>query len=73
MQRLDNKCKWEITTLQKSKEKGLLNFSLLSGKKLILINVLYVPEIRKNLVSANLLCKKGDTKQNDKHDMHVSR
>jgi hypothetical protein len=29
------------------------------GKKLILINVLYVPEIRKNLVSVNLLCKKG--------------
>ena len=29
------------------------------GKKLILINVLYVPEISKNLVSANLLCKKG--------------
>ena len=30
-----------------------------SRKKLILQNVLHVPEIRKNLVFANLLCKKG--------------
>ena len=29
------------------------------GKKLILTNVFHVPEIKKNLVSANLLCKKG--------------
>ena len=39
--------------------KGTVELQFTSGKKLILINVLYVPEIRKNLVSANLLCKKG--------------
>ena len=30
-----------------------------SRKKIIIVNVFYVPEIRKNLVSANLLWKKG--------------
>jgi len=30
-----------------------------SGKKLTLKNVLHVPEIRKNLISAFLLCKNG--------------
>jgi hypothetical protein len=39
--------------------KGTVELEFASGKKLTLINVLYVPEIRKNLVSANLLCKKG--------------
>ena len=39
--------------------KGTVELQFASGKKLTLINVLYVPEIRKNLVSANLLCKKG--------------
>jgi hypothetical protein len=40
--------------------KGTVELQFTSGKKLILINVLYVPEIRKNLVSANLrFCKKG--------------
>ena len=39
--------------------KGTVELQFTSGKKLILINVLYVPEIRKNLVFANLLCKKG--------------
>jgi hypothetical protein len=34
-----------------------LNFN--SEKKLLLVNVLDVLDIRKNLVSANLLCKKG--------------
>ena len=34
-----------------------LNFT--SGKKLSLINVLHVPDLRKNLVSVSLLCKKG--------------
>ena len=38
--------------------KGIVELQFTSGKKLILINVLYVPEIRKNLVFANLLCKK---------------
>ena len=41
--------------------KGTVELQFTSGKKLILINVLYVPEIRKNLVFANLLCKKGVT------------
>jgi hypothetical protein len=39
--------------------KRTVELQFTSGKKLIMINVLYVPEIRKNLVSANLLCKKG--------------
>ena len=34
-----------------------LNFT--SGQKLTLLNVFYVPELRKNLISAYLLCKKG--------------
>lgn len=38
---------------------GTVDINFTSGKKLTLINVLYVPEIRKNLVSASLLCKKG--------------
>ena len=40
-------------------ERGNIELLFTSGKKLILTNVLYVPEIKKNLVSANLLCKKG--------------
>ena len=39
--------------------KGTIEIFFTSGKKLTLINVLHVPEIKKNLVSANLLCKKG--------------
>ncbi|KAF2320000.1 hypothetical protein GH714_021885 [Hevea brasiliensis] len=39
--------------------KGSVELNFTSGKKLLLVNVLYVPEIRKNLVSASLLCKKG--------------
>lgn len=38
---------------------GTVDINFTSGKKLTLINVLHVPEIRKNLVSASLLCKKG--------------
>ena len=30
-----------------------------SRKKLILMNVFHVPDIKKNLISTNLLCKKG--------------
>ena len=44
----------------KVKGKGTVELKFTSEKKkLILINVFYVLEIRKNLVSANLLCKKG--------------
>lgn len=39
--------------------KGSVELNFTSGKKLLLVNVLHVPEIRKNLISANLLCKKG--------------
>lgn len=39
--------------------KGSVELNFTSGKKLLLVNVLYVPDIIKNLVSANLLCKKG--------------
>lgn len=38
--------------------KGTVELQFTFGKKLILVNVLHVPDIRKNLVSANLLCKK---------------
>ena len=37
--------------------KGTIEIHFTLGKKLILINVLHVPEIRKNLISANFLCK----------------
>ena len=39
--------------------KGTVELQFTSGKKLTLLNVLHVPEIRKNLVFANLLCKNG--------------
>lgn len=39
--------------------KGTVELQFTLGKKLILLNVLHVPEIRKNLVSANLFCKNG--------------
>ena len=38
---------------------GSVELRLTSGKKLTLLNVLHVPEIKKNLVSASLLCKNG--------------
>jgi hypothetical protein len=38
---------------------GTIELHFISGKKLILVNVLHVSEIRKNLVFANLLCKNG--------------
>ena len=39
--------------------KGDVVLNLTSGKKLTLMDILFVPEIRKNLVSASLLSKKG--------------
>ncbi|KAL0423391.1 UNVERIFIED_CONTAM: hypothetical protein Sradi_0873900 [Sesamum radiatum] len=39
--------------------KGSVEVHFTSGKRLLLTNVLHVPKIRKNLVSAALLCKKG--------------
>ncbi|RVW11853.1 Retrovirus-related Pol polyprotein from transposon TNT 1-94 [Vitis vinifera] len=39
--------------------KGDVVMNLTSGKKLTLMDVLFVPEIRKNLVSTSLLSKKG--------------
>lgn len=39
--------------------KGTVELNLTSGKKVTLVNVFHVPDLRKNLVSANLLCKKG--------------
>ena len=39
--------------------KGSVELNFTSGKKLMLLNVFHVPEIRKNLVYASLLCKKG--------------
>ncbi|KAK4397749.1 hypothetical protein Sango_1250400 [Sesamum angolense] len=40
-------------------EKGSVEVHFTSGKRLLLTNVLHVPKIRKNLISAALLCKKG--------------
>lgn len=37
--------------------KETIELQFISGKKLIFVNVLHVLEIRKNLASANLLCK----------------
>ena len=39
--------------------KGTVEVKMSSGKMMILTNVFYVPEIKKNIVSANLLCKSG--------------
>ena len=39
--------------------KGSVELNFTSGKKLLLLNVLHVPDMRKNLVSAYLLYKKG--------------
>ena len=39
--------------------KGTIEVKMSSGKMMILTNVFHVPEIKKNLVSANLLCKSG--------------
>ncbi|KAK3003800.1 hypothetical protein RJ639_018012 [Escallonia herrerae] len=39
--------------------KGSVELQITLGKKLVLLNVLHVLKIRKNLVSASLLCKKG--------------
>ena len=39
--------------------KGSVELQFTSGKKLLLVNVLHVPDVRKNLMSANMLCKKG--------------
>ncbi|XP_072077921.1 uncharacterized protein [Arachis hypogaea] len=38
---------------------GSVELNFTSGKKLSLINVLHVPDLRKNLVYVSLLCKKG--------------
>ena len=38
---------------------GTVELMMSSGKKLVLINVLYVPDMKKNLVSTNLLGKNG--------------
>ena len=39
--------------------KGTIEVKMSFGKMMILTNVFHVPEIKKNLVSANLLCKSG--------------
>ena len=39
--------------------KGIVEVKMSSSKMLILTNVFHVPNIKKNLVSANLLCKSG--------------
>ena len=39
--------------------KGSVELQFTSSKKILLVNVLHVPDIRKNLMSANLLNKKG--------------
>ena len=39
--------------------KGTTEVKMSSGKMMILTNVFHVPDIKKNLVSANLLCKSG--------------
>ena len=38
-------------------EKGMVEINFFSRKKMTLNNIFYVPDIRKNLASANLMCK----------------
>ena len=38
--------------------KGKVELQFISRKKLVLLNVFHVPEIRKNLILTNLLCEK---------------
>ncbi|CAI0424569.1 unnamed protein product [Linum tenue] len=38
---------------------GTVELFFTSGKKVVLTNVLHVPDVRKNLVSGFMLCKKG--------------
>ena len=38
---------------------GTIELNFTSGKKLSLVNVLHVPDLRKNLVFVSLLCKRG--------------
>ena len=40
-------------------EKGTIEVKMSSGKMMILTNVFHVPNIKKNLMYANLLCKSG--------------
>lgn len=40
-------------------EKGIVEVKMSSGKMLILTNVFHILDIKKNIVSANLLCKTG--------------
>lgn len=46
-------------TFAKVDGKGTVEIDFGSGKKITLFNVLYIPEIRKNLISIDLLCKMG--------------
>ena len=39
--------------------KGTVEMKMSSGKMMILANVFHVPKIKKNFVTANLLCKSG--------------
>ena len=39
--------------------KGIVEVKMSYGKMLILTNIFHIPNIKKNLVSANLLCKSG--------------
>ena len=46
-------------TCAKVAGRGNVELNFTSGKTLTLLNVLHVPNIRKNLVSVNLVCKRG--------------
>ena len=39
--------------------KGTVELQFTLGRKLVLLNVFHIPDVRKNLVSTSLLCKKG--------------
>ena len=47
------------STVSKIEGKGKVIVKWTSGKKLSLNDVLYVPDIRKNLISGSILSKKG--------------
>ena len=52
-------CLWENSATSIVEGKGKVDLKLTSGKELTLNEVLYVPDIRKNLVSGSLLSKHG--------------
>jgi hypothetical protein len=50
---------WENYNVAEVMRKESVELNFTSEKKLLLVNILHVLDIKKNLAYANLLCKKG--------------